>query len=406
MKNRLLSALTAGCVIFSAGAKELLRYPAAELRELDGVRSWRIGETLQEEPCWITLSYDTGKNGSDRLARSLYLNGRLIPCSRASAYQYRGGRYFVTMQSDQPHRVRKDDVISLAEHQRGTVEALEIRKTPRKDLPLRLPSPKKNQLLQMESDRGSGLDAHRLCFRLRNLSGKARGLSVRMRIMDYYGTPVAERTLSFRLEKEREIFLPYRSGSSVQYRASVEVTEADGTSRSFGYSFLADGPEAPGGRHFRQHLNTGWEVAEIPDDGTLKTRTLQKSPPPGAVFRKTDLPCTWDTPIVFFRKQFHKEIQLFVCESWILNPDWITELPDSNLTRLMREVYLFPIQETERAGLFFVYGRDDGDLSSYPADNSLHRAFRHLIDTGHPLREGGMFFLTADLPRFGTGTYR
>ena len=304
MKNRLLSALTAGCVIFSAGAKEFLRYPAAELRELNGVRSWRIEETLQEEPCWITLSYDTGKNGSDRLARSLYLNGRLIPCSRASAYQYRGGRYFVTMQSDQPHRIRKDDVISLAEQQRGTVEALEIRKTPRKNLPLRLPSPKKNQLLQMESDRGSGLDAHRLRFRLRNLSGKARELSVRMRIMDYYGTPVAERTVSFRLEKEREILLPYRSGSSVQYRASVEVTEADGTSRSFGYSFLADGPEAPGGRHFRQHLNTGWEIAEIPDDGTLKTRTLQKSPPPGAVFRKTDLPCTWDTPIVFFRKQF------------------------------------------------------------------------------------------------------
>ncbi len=110
--------------------------------------------------------------------------------------------------------------------------------------------------------------------------------------------------------------------------------------------------------------------------------------------------------VSFFRTCFHREITGFCCESWILNPDWITELPDSNLTRLMREVYLFPIQETERAGLFFVYGRDDGDLSSYPADNSLRRAFRHLIDTDHPLREGGMFLLTADLPRFGTGTYR
>ena len=110
--------------------------------------------------------------------------------------------------------------------------------------------------------------------------------------------------------------------------------------------------------------------------------------------------------VSFFRTCFHREITGFCCESWILNPDWMTELPDSNLTRLMREVYLFPIQETERAGLFFVYGRDDGDLSSYPADNSLRRAFRHLVDTGHPLREGGMFLLTADLPRFGTGTYR
>lgn len=108
----------------------------------------------------------------------------------------------------------------------------------------------------------------------------------------------------------------------------------------------------------------------------------------------------------FFRTCFHREIRAFCCESWILNPDWMTELPDSNLARLMRELFLFPLPETERAGLFFVYGRDDGELSRYPADNSLRRAFRRLIDAGRPLRAGAMFLLTADLPRFGTGTYR
>ena len=68
--------------------------------------------------------------------------------------------------------------------------------------------------------------------------------------------------------------------------------------------------------------------------------------------------------------------------------------------------FLFPGPPEDASGLFFVFGRDDGEFSSYPADNSLRRAFRHLIDTDHPLREGGMFLLTADLPRFGTVPYR
>lgn len=110
--------------------------------------------------------------------------------------------------------------------------------------------------------------------------------------------------------------------------------------------------------------------------------------------------------VEFFRRYFHKELQAICCESWILNPDWMAELPGSNLARFMEEVYLTPMPEVDRAGLFFVYGRSEGKLSEYPADNSLRRAFRRIIDAGRPLRMGGMFILTADLDRFGTGTYR
>lgn len=110
--------------------------------------------------------------------------------------------------------------------------------------------------------------------------------------------------------------------------------------------------------------------------------------------------------VEFFRRYFHKELHAICCESWILNPDWMEELPGSNLARFMEEVYLTPMPEVDRAGLFFVYGRSEGKLSEYPADNSLRRAFRRIIDAGRPLRMGGMFILTADLDRFGTGTYR
>ena len=108
----------------------------------------------------------------------------------------------------------------------------------------------------------------------------------------------------------------------------------------------------------------------------------------------------------FFRKQFHKEIRLFVCESWILNPAWMELLPESNLTKFMRELFLFPAPPETRAGLFFVFGRDDGDFASYPADNSLRRAFHRLYESGGTFRAGGMLLPTDGLDRWGEAIYR
>ena len=108
----------------------------------------------------------------------------------------------------------------------------------------------------------------------------------------------------------------------------------------------------------------------------------------------------------FFRKYFKKEIRAFVCDSWILNPAWMELLPESNLAAFMRELYLFPRTPYPQAGLFFVFGRSDGDFASYPADTSLRRAFHRLYNAGEPFRTGGMFVLTADLDRWGGGLYR
>lgn len=98
----------------------------------------------------------------------------------------------------------------------------------------------------------------------------------------------------------------------------------------------------------------------------------------------------------FFRRHFKKEIPAFVCCSWILNPDWMTELPESNLAAFMRMVRLFPTPPDPKSGLFFVFGRDDGDPLTYPADNSLRRAFRRILESGRSLRSGGMFVLPDD----------
>lgn len=110
--------------------------------------------------------------------------------------------------------------------------------------------------------------------------------------------------------------------------------------------------------------------------------------------------------VEFFRRYFRREVRAFVCNSWILNPDWQTELPDSNLAKFQRELYLYPGGVDPACGIFFIFGRMDDDRSRCPADNSVRRAFHRVWDAGRELRPGGMVILGADLDRFGSGTYR
>lgn len=103
----------------------------------------------------------------------------------------------------------------------------------------------------------------------------------------------------------------------------------------------------------------------------------------------------------FFRAHLHKELAGFCCRSWILNPDWQTELPDSNLARFQRAIRLFPLPPAPRCGEFFIFGQEPVDYAAAPADNSMQRAFHRLHAAGRPLREGGMFLLPEELERFG-----
>lgn len=110
----------------------------------------------------------------------------------------------------------------------------------------------------------------------------------------------------------------------------------------------------------------------------------------------------------FFRKYFKQDVKLFACASWILNPDWETELPDSNLAKFMREGYMTPFGKAGgRDGIFFIFGRTDNeDPLTYPAHNTMQQAFHRLLKAGRPLRSGAIFFLTDKLNRFGTQYYR
>ena len=97
---------------------------------------------------------------------------------------------------------------------------------------------------------------------------------------------------------------------------------------------------------------------------------------------------------------------MFCCSSWILNPDWETELPDSNMAKFIRTGWLVPATPWNKAGLFFVFGKDDVDLENLPETNSLYRAFRSLKKQGRDLRPGSIFFMAEDLDDLCENFYR
>ncbi|MDP6778022.1 MAG: acyltransferase domain-containing protein [Candidatus Latescibacteria bacterium] len=93
--------------------------------------------------------------------------------------------------------------------------------------------------------------------------------------------------------------------------------------------------------------------------------------------------------------------------SWIFNTQLEEMLStSSNLVGYQHELHLFPVPTNGRAGLYFIFYQDDVDPETAPRDTSLKRAVLDHLAAGKPLRSGGMFMLTEDLPHFGTQYYR
>ncbi|MDA0745657.1 MAG: acyltransferase domain-containing protein [bacterium] len=97
----------------------------------------------------------------------------------------------------------------------------------------------------------------------------------------------------------------------------------------------------------------------------------------------------------------------FACASWILNTQLEHMLsPTSNLVAYQRELYLFPRPYSGKDGLYFIFYQNDIDPTTAPRNTSLKRAVLDHLAAGHPLRNGGMFFLKEDMKHFGTQFYR
>ena len=108
----------------------------------------------------------------------------------------------------------------------------------------------------------------------------------------------------------------------------------------------------------------------------------------------------------FFPRYFQRKVAAISCFSWIFNPDFEQELPDSNLAKFMQQVYLLPFASVGVEGLQFVFGRTDKDWRDYPADNTLRKAFHNLRKQGKRLKAGAMFIEKDGIEAFGSMLYR
>lgn len=102
----------------------------------------------------------------------------------------------------------------------------------------------------------------------------------------------------------------------------------------------------------------------------------------------------------FFRKYFNTDIKAFVCNSWIFNPVWQRELPDSNLAEFQRRVHLCAAHKSAyQHGVFFVYGDADCDPRERPCTTRLHRVFCQQFEQKEPMTVGAMFILNSELDK-------
>ncbi|MBQ7394395.1 MAG: hypothetical protein IJV89_08620 [Lentisphaeria bacterium] len=108
----------------------------------------------------------------------------------------------------------------------------------------------------------------------------------------------------------------------------------------------------------------------------------------------------------FFKQYFHQDIRMFSCISWVLNAEWEREMPDSNIARFQRMMYMTPGTSSGVDGLFFVYGTHTPDWQNFPAENSLQKAFHRLHERRGVFRSGAMFVMTEDLDKLEENYYR
>lgn len=112
----------------------------------------------------------------------------------------------------------------------------------------------------------------------------------------------------------------------------------------------------------------------------------------------------------FFPKYFPgKPFKGFVCTSWFLDNQFEKLLNEtSNIIKLQREFYLFPVPVGgHKETIWRVFGDEalKAAPKDYPKNTSMQNSFADFVEAGGKFRTGGAFFLKDDLP-FGRQIYK
>lgn len=135
-------------------------------------------------------------------------------------------------------------------------------------------------------------------------------------------------------------------------------------------------------------LAQGWERIAGPGDWTLFFHI-----PGGGKMTPQLCEDSFAEALDFFSSYVpDKKFRLLWSASWIFNPAWNTLLPDSNMASLIQRGRLFPATSANNPGLYFVFGKHDGDPDSFIAVNRVEKAVLQCYKN-HTLRRVGWFTL-------------
>ena len=234
-----------------------------------------------------------------------------------------------------------------------------------------------------------------------------KGELYRLGRMEYKLIPARKAIEAFRNRTTGEVILLIRPPEKLS--KDGYIVDNDDSGREPEYSQSADSvigtPVSPLGFALKTTITlpfSEWEL--IYGEGYY---SIDMHIPPGG--RMTPAACrdSFKKALDFFADCFpDKKAPAVYCRSWIFNTQFEALLPESNMAKLMREVYLFPILSSGRDGMAFIFGQEYDDLTKAPCETSIQRAMLHILKSGKKLRASGMLFFKDDLDKFGTGYYR
>lgn len=108
----------------------------------------------------------------------------------------------------------------------------------------------------------------------------------------------------------------------------------------------------------------------------------------------------------FFSRYYPEwDLKGFWCESWLFDSrlQLVISEERSNIVKIQRQVYIFPMRTSDRMILRELFGTTDRE--NLPRDNSLRKGVAEYMDRGGRFNHLGMVLLDEDMDKFGSKPY-
>ena len=278
-------------------------FDAAELQNNERDTFWKLSGIIPGK-YYISIDFPVGKDpGMEAFKRVFQHNGFYFKTT-ASGFRFENGQYHLTAVSCEPLSLDNGDLIAVSIVRNKHLNSLTLSsEKPEIQTPQMTMRPWNEELEDRYPVEDSYMTPKKLMLFIKNLSGKKRTVDLNVWILDYFGNKVfqCDKQVELAGEKKNLYSIPYKLAPSRSYRAYVTLHDDTGFKRTYSLGCTANDFS---GMEKCFWLNEGWEMAEIKDDGTEKTRMLQSTLPANAKWKKIKLPAIWSSHIVFFQNTF------------------------------------------------------------------------------------------------------